>query len=93
MHSNSKDNGFCNSATPIPGIFEGIIDFFKGDYCRSRWVVQLHLCNYECLPAAPFSHSVLHACTFREMDWPNMISMLDLRADCPAAGLVHIESE
>lgn len=28
MYSNSKDNGFCNSATPISGIFEGI-DFLK----------------------------------------------------------------
>ena len=29
MYSNSKDNGFCNSPTPISGIFEGISDFLK----------------------------------------------------------------
>ena len=40
MYSDSKDNGFCNSVTPISGVFEGIIDFFKGYY--HRWEV----CNY-----------------------------------------------
>ena len=28
MYSDSKDNGFCYSATPVSGICEGIIDYF-----------------------------------------------------------------
>lgn len=48
MYSDSKDNGFCYSATPVSGIFEGIIRIL-------RWMGGVQLFKYKCemLPRFP----------------------------------------
>lgn len=39
MYSDSKDNGFCNSTTPISGISEGIIEFLKNTTVDGKCII------------------------------------------------------